>query len=105
MAVGTRTGSEQPASPDTRSSMAMRPLVISVAIPSKSAGVGAGGVVEIVPQAPTRNTAARTRITAAGPRVGRDIASEAITGRTNAPTALRWRLVSKVDVSQRPSRH
>ena len=42
IAVGMRAGSVQPASPDTMWSIAMPRFVISLAMPWKSAGVGAG---------------------------------------------------------------
>ena len=104
MAVGTGTGWLHPASPDTRSSMAMCPLVISVAMPSKSAGVARGERGrDRAAAATTRNAAARTRITAAAPRVG-----ETSRARLSPPgecaARARWRLVSKADVSHRPPR-
>ena len=65
IAVGMRTGSWQPASPDTRRSIRIPRFVSSLAMPWKSAGVGAGAVVEIEPHALTRaevrSIAARAR--------------------------------------------
>ena len=105
MAVGTRTGSVQPASPDTRSSMAMRRLgdLGRDALEVGRRRGGRRGRDRAAGHRPGTRRPGRGSA-AAAPRVGRDIASEAITGRANAPPALRWRLVSKADVSQRPPR-
>ena len=53
MAVGARVRSEQPASPDTGCSTTTPRFTSSMAMPGKSAGVGAGGEVETTPHAAT----------------------------------------------------
>ena len=63
MAVGVRALPVQPASPETRSSMTMSRLEISVAMPWKSAGVGAGASVEMRPHATSTSVTATSRAT------------------------------------------
>src|SRR6476661_9981799 len=73
MAVGVSAVSGQPASPATLESTSMPRFANSVKMPWKSAGVAAGGVVEMVPQAATSQAATRSpRRDAARSRLGDD---------------------------------